>query len=148
MDLVQKILQQTVVDNATGCFNWTGTVNTQGRAIAVYKKRSISAARALWMSLHNVQLTPDKFVCHHCDNILCVNPDHLYLGDKFTNAQDKLKRGRHRTQNTGKTHCIRGHEFTPENTWVNKKTNMRLCRICQRLRSKKYYLTQRKKSAD
>ena len=28
------------------------------------------------------------------------------------------------------THCKRGHEFTPENTWVSPKGNKRSCREC------------------
>ena len=31
------------------------------------------------------------------------------------------------------THCLRGHEFNPENTWVSKD-GMRECRICMKLR--------------
>jgi hypothetical protein len=34
-------------------------------------------------------------------------------------------------QNTNKTHCIRGHEFTEENTYL-KKGKHRICRICHR----------------
>jgi Recombination endonuclease VII len=30
-----------------------------------------------------------------------------------------------------KTHCINGHEFTEENTWINPKDNTRICKICK-----------------
>jgi hypothetical protein len=34
------------------------------------------------------------------------------------------------------THCSRGHEFTPENTYVNPKAGTRRCRICTRERQR------------
>lgn len=42
------------------------------------------------------------------------------------------------------THCKRGHEFTPDNTYVYKNGS-RFCRACQNIRSKAYQ--ERKKNA-
>jgi hypothetical protein len=40
-------------------------------------------------------------------------------------------------QNTNKTHCVRGHEFIPENTYKFESSgNRRLCRQCALDRSK------------
>jgi len=30
---------------------------------------------------------------HHCDNKICVNPDHLYIGTRSQNAKDAFDRG-------------------------------------------------------
>lgn len=35
------------------------------------------------------------FVCHHCDEPLCVNPEHLYAGTPAQNQKDMVRRGRH-----------------------------------------------------
>lgn len=37
-----------------------------------------------------------ELACHWCDEKRCVNPDHIYVGDYFTNAQDSVRNGRHR----------------------------------------------------
>lgn len=48
-----------------------------------------------------------------------------------------------------RTHCLRGHEFTDDNTlWVNKlSARSRLCRICSRARVRRHLDKQPKKKA-
>ena len=47
---------------------------------------------------------PDKLcVLHHCDNRMCINPDHLFLGTRADNMADKLRKGR---QTRGEDHYV------------------------------------------
>lgn len=85
-----------VVDEKTGCWNWTGTVFVKS-GYGVFKcreirKNGLNASRASWM-LHYGD-PGKKFVCHMCDNRLCVNPDHLFLGSAKDNMQDCSAKGR------------------------------------------------------
>jgi hypothetical protein len=40
----------------------------------------------------------DLNVLHSCDNVLCINPKHLWLGTPADNSQDMLNKGREAPQ--------------------------------------------------
>ena len=48
--------------------------------------------------------------------------------------ENKTLSGTHSNQNTGKTHCMHGHEFTEENTILKTQRGKehRVCKICNR----------------
>lgn len=51
------------------------------------------AHRVAWV-LTNGNIPKDKIVCHKCDNPLCVNPFHLFLGDQLKNIHDMISKER------------------------------------------------------
>lgn len=57
----------------------------------------------------------------------------LLYGTHAENMQDMVRHGRNFNRNRGKTHCDHGHEFTPGNTWTDKRGS-RYCRACSRIR--------------
>ena len=57
--------------------------------------------------------------------------ENLAYGTPSENAADQVRHGRHR--NASKTHCVNGHEFTPENTY--KSGRSRVCRKCNAART-------------
>lgn len=76
-------------------------------------------------------------VCHNnsipADNRLT----NLRYDTNRSNQLDRLGYTNHR--NIRKTHCLRGHPFDSENTWVNEKRNSsRRCKECSRARCREY----------
>ena len=72
-------------------------------------------------------------ICHRDGDPTNNRPSNLRYDTSKANTADLIAHGRSRNQNTGKTHCKRGHEFSPENTRLTGRG--RECRACSKLRN-------------
>ena len=95
----------------TGCWLWTGNTFSLRNGYGAFTHRPSKtimqrAHRISWNIYVNTNITVDDHILHKCDNPLCVNPEHLFLGDQASNMEDKSYKGR---QNMGKTHGLYKH---------------------------------------
>jgi hypothetical protein len=117
-----------------GCWLWIGCTNERG-----YGEVQLNTTRFL---AHRVSFTyfkgpiPNNLQLDHlCRVHNCVNPQHL---EPVTMRENILRGKTINAFNLAKTHCAKGHEFTPENTYLRplKSENYsnltrRDCRACQ-----------------
>lgn len=112
------------------CWNGIGAQTSKGyRQISVgsvLRRAHRLAAAATGQPISG--LTVD----HLCRNRGCVNPAHLEVVSQKVNT---LRGAGFAAANAAKTHCVHGHELTPENTIVTP-TGRRRCATCRRLRGK------------
>jgi len=80
------------------CWEWKGMLNPGGYGVMsiAKEKRNVLVHRYFYSFVLGIEIPEGKQVCHKCDNPKCVNPDHLYIGDAYTNVHDMMDRGRAR----------------------------------------------------
>jgi hypothetical protein len=96
---VAKFWSKVDVGYKEDCWMWRGAVGGAGKTNQYGRFRLNSwqtpnAHRIAW-EIYNNERLGKRFACHTCDNTLCVNPHHLYAGDRESNTKDGVERGRY-----------------------------------------------------
>lgn len=73
-----------------GCWRWRGGLTQSGYGM----ERRARAHRVYYERFVGPIDPPDLCVLHRCDVRDCVNPEHLFLGDRGDNARDMVRKGR------------------------------------------------------
>lgn len=81
------------VNKTETCWLWTKSTRSGYGAFKLNGK-VVSAHRYIYELTYNCSVLPWIDVCHTCDNKLCVNPGHLFLGTRKDNMIDCIQKKR------------------------------------------------------
>lgn len=121
------------VNKTAGCWLWEAGRARNGYGRFATNGRMVLAHRFAYEIQRN-QIPTGLQLRHSCGERLCVNPDHLEL---VTVRENLLRSDTTTARNVAKTHCPKGHAYTPENTYVappnaHNPNGFRRCRTCKR----------------
>lgn len=90
---LKHLIHKSVRKTNTGCWEWR---NTKGYG-QLKSRKEHHATHVLSYRLFRGEIPSGLFVCHHCDNPPCCNPEHLFLGTNQENLEDMRRKNRGRT---------------------------------------------------
>ena len=127
-DLPQHLQDKIMPVTECGCWVWIGGKSLCGYGrVKVQGSRIAKPTHRVIYELFNGKIPKGLEPDHICNLRCCVNPNHI---EPKTHAENMARNAHAR-----KTHCKRGHEFTPENTGHYKGS--RHCRKCDVLAHQK-----------
>jgi rhodanese-related sulfurtransferase len=118
-----------LVSLPNGCKIWTGYKGPGGYGRITGNGGSLPTHRLAW-ELSFGKIPKGLCVCHSCDNRICCNIDHLWLGTIAENNADRSAKGR--TYKPLKTHCKYGHTLAGTNIFMSAQGRRR-CRTCYKI---------------
>lgn len=140
-DARTRLLMGVDVDDKE-CWIWRGAKNPKGYGNFTVRGASISAHVASMAVFCGINAADGCVLDHRCRVRACINPAHIRVVTTRANVTENSLSLY--AVHASKTHCINGHEFTPENTRLRnrrgRKYPTRECRECNRVRHRQIRL--------
>ena len=126
-------LLSKIYPNGDSCWEWRGTVDTQGYGRFTIRSDQYRAHRVVYSHL-NGDIPQGTVTDHLCRNRRCVNPEHV----EHTSVAVNTMRGESpQARNARKSCCPQGHEYARRSfLYKGERVKYRYCPTCQRSSSR------------
>lgn len=98
MPIEERLKRNMRVNPVSGCWEWQGCKRSgYGHTIVGSRTdgtRHSERAHRLAYMVWNGEIPRGYDVCHKCDNPACINPNHLFVGTRQDNVDDRERKGR------------------------------------------------------
>lgn len=125
--MAQERFESKITKQETGCWLWNAARRASGYGVFSYNGKPVTASRVSYI-LYNGQDPGQLHVLHKCDNRLCVNPDHLFLGTNKDNVEDRKSKGRPAGRYSGLTR----EQFIEVQNLIEQNPNVSLREIARK----------------
>lgn len=132
----ERITRNVAVDDK-GCWIWQGYVHPNTGYGSIYFDGESTVAHRVAYRLFVGPIPTGLHIDHLCRVRACANPEHLEPVTVLENVRRAPVHIAH--VNRAKTHCVNGHEYTPENTGRSGKYQYRYCIACNRAAARRSY---------
>ena len=99
--ILDRLLSKTNVLGPNECWEYQGGTNNVGYGMIRHLDKMRTTHRVSYEQHNNIEIPKYMCVCHTCDNPLCVNPNHLWLGTRQQNYNDMVSKGRNNNWSRG-----------------------------------------------
>lgn len=104
LGIEERLKKGYTINKQTGCWEWgkyhkiqlkhnTPTPKLMHPRIKVNGK-SYRVSRLMYAMYYNTEIPKELYACHKCDNPICVNPEHIFLGTHKENMRDMVQKNR------------------------------------------------------
>lgn len=102
-DLLARLREKVLIQE-TGCHYFTGNKTRDGHGQIHVRVKDQSGTNMEYvhrvsLMLQGTSVPDDCEVCHRCNNASCINPEHLYIGNRMSNMHDMATSGAQKGEN-------------------------------------------------
>ena len=132
-DALVKLFWKSIQTEENGCWRWKGSIANNGYG-KIYPDQAGYLAHRVSYTLHKGKIPENLSIDHLCRNRYCVMPAHL---EAVTMRENLLRGNGISGVYARRSHCNRGHLYTPETTRLDSRSGYRICILCARENDRK-----------